>query len=346
MSTPSLTSERFDFEDALGAVEFYYEKGWTDGLPVKPPTPRQVEDMLAYSGRQPSEILGAEPTKGKVVTAEKVAINAVMAGCLPEYFPVVAAAVEAMCEPRFNLHAVTVSTMGSAILAIVNGPVREAIGLNSGVGAFGPGYRANATIGRAIRLVVSNVTGAVPGVLDKGTLGHGGKYSWCVAEAEKASPWAPMHVDRGFDSEQSAVTVFAGLSPIPFVNGESTRPEDILLSARDALFASGQGHDELVVVLCPEHVGHIRDAGWSKRQVQEQLHSVGTRRGSEWAAAGAPAPEDRPDPDSEVSVATDAYSYKVVVAGGAAGGFSAVVPLWGGGSNSIPVIKEVRTPRA
>ena len=250
-----------------------------------------------------------------------------------------------MCEPQFNLHAVTVSTMGSAILTVVNGPVRDAIALNSGVGAFGPGHRANATIGRAIRLVVSNVTGAVPGVLDKGTLGHGGKYSWCVAEAEEVSPWAPMHVDRGFDSEQSTVTVFAGLSPIAFINGDSAEPEEILLSARDAIFASGRAHDEIVVVLCPEHVGHIRNAGWSKSQVREQLHSVGTRKASEWVAAGMPVQQSDSGPDTEVSVAASADSYTIVVAGGAAGGFSAVVALWGSGSNSVPVIKEIRDPK-
>ena len=172
MTVRSLTSKRLEFASADEAIESYLERGWTDGLPVVPPTPVRVGDFLEYSGRPPSEIIGAEPTKGRVITAEKVAINAVMAGCLPEYGPVVLAAVEALCKPSFNLHAITVSTAGAAVLVAVNGPAASETGLNSGVSLFGPGHRANATIGRAVRLAIGNVTGAAPGVLDKATLGH------------------------------------------------------------------------------------------------------------------------------------------------------------------------------
>ena len=172
-------------------------RGGRTGCRLCPPTPERVGEFLDYVGRSPSEILGTEPTKGRVITVEKVAINAVMAGCLPEYFPVVLAAVEALVEPQFNLHAITVSTMGAAVLAVVNGPIANDLAMNSAVSVFGPGHRANATIGRAIRLVIINVTGAVPGVLDKATLGHPGKYTWCIAEAEEVSPWEPLHVERG-----------------------------------------------------------------------------------------------------------------------------------------------------
>ena len=135
-------------------------------------------------------------------------------------FPVVAAALEAICSPEFNLHAVTVSTMGAAALIVVNGPIAQEIGLNSGVSVFGPGNRANATIGRAVRLVIMNVTGARPGELDKATIGHPGKYTWCMAEAEDKSPWEPLHVERGFLQDSSAVSVFPGLSPIPVTSGD------------------------------------------------------------------------------------------------------------------------------
>ena len=213
MSTQPLTSNRLEFDDAVEVVEYYFDQGWTDGLPVVPPTVDRVAEFLDAAGRSASDIVGTEPTKGRVITAEKMAINAVMAGCRPEYFPVVVAAIEAMSEPQFNLHAISVSTMGAAVMTVVSGPIARELSLNSGVNVFGPGNRANATIGRAVRLVMMNVTGAEPGELDKATLGHAGKYTWCIAEAEEASPWEPLHVERGFDHDQSAVSVFAGLSP-------------------------------------------------------------------------------------------------------------------------------------
>ena len=177
MTAESLTSRKLEFEDAVEAVEFYLEQGWTDGLPVVPPTVERVSRFLEHAGRSASEIVGAEPVKGRVVTVEKVAVNAAMAGCLPEHFPVVLAAVEAICEPSFNLHAISVSTASAAVLVVVNGPIAKELHINSGVGVFGPGHRANATIGRAVRLVMQNATGALPGVLAKGALGHGGQYT-------------------------------------------------------------------------------------------------------------------------------------------------------------------------
>ena len=197
MTTQKLVSKGFEFDDAADAVEFYFERGWADGLPVVPPTDDTVRRFLDEAGRAPSDIVATEPTRGRVITAEKVAINVVMAGCLPEYMPVVLAAIEAMDQPKFNLHAITARTMGAAVLTVVNGPVAGRLGMNSGVNVFGPGCRPNATIGRAIRLVLTNVSGASPGELDKATLGHPGKYSFCIAEAEDVSPWSPLHVERG-----------------------------------------------------------------------------------------------------------------------------------------------------
>lgn len=343
METQPLTSNRLDFDDAVEAIEYYFQQGWTDGLPVVPPTPDRVQQFLDYVGLTPSEILGMEPTRGRVITAEKVAINAVMAGCLPEYFPVVLAAIDAMCEPQFNLHAVTASTMGSAVLMVVNGPIAKELGINSGVSVFGPGHRANATIGRAIRLIISNVTGAVSGELDKATLGHAGKYSWCIAESEDVSPWEPLHVERGLSSEQSAITVFAGLSSFQVPNHEGNSPETILPSFGDAMFAAGYGLGEIVVVLCPEHIGNIEAAGWSKADVKQFLYEMAQRKVSDWMKAGE-AISSPVDLDSMQGVVNSPDNITVLVAGGPAGAFSAVIPLWGGGSGSKSVTKQINIP--
>ncbi|MDE2688370.1 MAG: hypothetical protein OXI16_12860 [Chloroflexota bacterium] len=343
MSTQSLTSELFEFDSASDAIEHYFRVGWTDGLPVVPPTTEKVGEMLDYVGRSPSEILGTEPTKGRVITVEKVAINAVMAGCLPEYFPVVLAAVEALCEPQFNLHAITVSTMGAAVLAVVSGPVADDLAMNSSVSVFGPGHRANATIGRAIRLVIINVTGALPGVLDKATLGHPGKYTWCIAEAEQVSPWEPLHEERGLAAGTSAITLFAGLSATQVPNHTGNTPETILVSFRDAMFAAGYGQGELVVVLCPEHVGYLGVAGWSKADVKRFLHENAQRTVAEWQSAGREMP-DGLDADAVLATADSPDSITLLVAGGFAGAFSQVIPLWGGGSNSRSVCRQIELP--
>ena len=343
MSLQSLTSDLLVFDGAADVIEHYFRSGWTDGLPVVPPTPERVGEFLDYVGRSPSEILGTEPTKGRVITVEKVAINAVMAGCLPEYFPVVLAAVEALVEPQFNLHAITVSTMGAAVLAVVNGPIADDLAMNSSVSVFGPGHRANATIGRAIRLVIINVTGALPGVLDKATLGHPGKYTWCIAEGEEVSPWEPLHVERGMGSEDSAITLFAGLSATQVSNHTGNYPEAILTSFRDAMFAAGYGQGEVVVVLCPEHVGYLGGAGWSKADVKGFLYENAQRRIAEWASAGHMSP-DGADPETMLATAQSPDNITVLVAGGFAGAFSQVIPLWGGGSNSRSVCKQIAVP--
>ena len=203
--------------------------------------------------------------------------------------------------------------MGAATLTVVNGPITRELGMNSGVGLFGPGNRANVTIGRAIRLIISNVTGAVTGVLDKGTLGHGGRYSWCIAEAEDASPWAPLHVDRGYAADRSTVTVFAGISPIQ----TGVDASDVAGGFERALRASGSGQDELVIVVSPEALGHVQEAGWSKQEFRERLHER------------APGVLNSPD------------GLTVIVAGGAAGGACAIIPLWGTGVNSVSTTREI-----
>src|SRR6516164_9826875 len=198
---------------SMDDLEIWFEKGVTDGLPVVPPTRERVERMLAGTTRGRSELVGeVAPNYGRA-TVEKIAINAVMAGCRPDYLPVVLAAVEAACDPAFNLHGMSTSTHFSAPLIVVKGPIRERIALNCSFGVFGPGVRANATIGRSLRLFMINVGGVRPGETSMSTFGHPGRYTYCIGEPEDASPWLPYHVGRGLRREESAVTVFAGEAP-------------------------------------------------------------------------------------------------------------------------------------
>ncbi len=338
-----LSSAQMEFDTWHDVVREYIDRGWTDGLPIIPPTPDMVAACLEAAGRNPSEVLGTEPTKGRVITAEKAAVNAVMAGCKPEYFKIVATAVEAMCEPEFNLHAVTASTQGAAMLSIVNGPIAGEVGLNSSVSVFGPGNTANATIGRALRLIVINATGSVSGEIDKATQGHPGKYTWCIAEAEDVSPWGSLQADRGFSPEDSTVSLFAGLSSIQVDNHAFQEPEEILVSFRDAMFAGGAGlnQGEVVVVLCPEHIGNLKRAGWSKGRVKQFLYETAQRPIADWRAAGRLVPDSVGQPEDPLHAVESPDSISVVVAGGLAGAFSCLIPLWGGGSGSRSVTKLI-----
>lgn len=341
MAAYDLASKKVHLQETDDPIEFYFEQGWTDGLPVVPPTAEKIGAFLDAVGRSPSEILGTEPVRGRVVTMEKVAINAVMAGCRPEYFSVVLATIEAMLEPEHNLHAVTVSTMGAAPLLVVNGPIINEIGLNSGVSVFGPGNRANATIGRAVRLTIMNVTGAVPGDLDQSSLGHAGKYTWCIAEDQETSPWQALHVDRGYASSQSTVTVFPGLSPIQVSNFGGGSPEAALMGVSDGLIVAGPGNAEIVVVLTPETITHIKAGGWWKEQVAKFLWEQSRRTAGEWEEHGYPT--GNTDADELLGVTDSWEGITVIVAGGKAGSFSAVIPLWGGGSNSRSVSKVIQS---
>jgi hypothetical protein len=224
-----------------------------------------------------------------------VAINSIMAGCLPEYGPVVVAAVEAMVEEPFNLHATTASTTGLCHLLIVHGPIARELDINSSTNLFGPTRRSNATIGRAIRLVLMNVCGAVPGELDKATFGHPGKYSYCIAENEELSPWSPLHVDRGLPRETSAVTVFACRGPLQHGEWATSDPERILdgvahlMTFQVSIEPGSRG--EFVIVIAPELAEHIANAGWSKRQVQEYLFGA-TKEVNEGGGPAVEGPDD------------------------------------------------------
>ena len=256
-------------------VEWYFEQGWTDGLPVVPPTPAQVDAVVAALGGDADFVECEVPPRHGSLSREVLAINIVMAGCKPEYAPVVRGAMLALTNDAFNLNGVQATTHMAAPLLIVNGPIAGEIGMNGDCNAFGSGNRANATIGRALRLVLLNVGGAWPGELDKSTLGHPGKYTYCVAENEAASPWAPYHVEKGFGPEDSTVFVLASEPPHSVTNHVANDPEGILDSIASAMStiannnAVSSGH--CAVIIGPEHARTIAGKGWTRHDVRSYL---------------------------------------------------------------------------
>src|SRR2546428_1514431 len=269
----TLTSKRYKVDDAAGAIDLCFEKGWTDGLPVVPPTEPAVRALLDAARLAPDAQIAYIRDRAMAVTAEKVAINAVMAGCKPEYMPVVVAAVEGIGDPRWGYHGPGTSTGGAAVLLIVNGPIARELDVNAGDNLFGPGGRANLTIGPALRLVMRNVCGSRPGTLDRGTLGHPGKLSYVIAENEAESPWTLLHVERGFQREQSTVTVMAAEAPHQFYNQLSNTAQGVLTTLADDMRISGNvmGQPQYVIILAGEHMRTIAADGWGKKEIREFL---------------------------------------------------------------------------
>ena len=271
----TLASRTFDLDDADAVSEFFYTQGWTDGLPIVPPTEPKIAATLAAMRRAPGDVIALVAPRMAEATAEKIAINMVAAGCVPDHAPVVLAAVQAICQPTFNLHCIQTTTNPVAPLLLVNGPVRARVDLNCGRNALGPGRRANATIGRAIRFVLQNIGGAIPGEVDKSTLGMPGKYTFCFGEDEENSPWAPLHVDRGFDRTDSVATVI-GVQGTHNVCYLGQRGRGALDLVADAMATKGNnnvfiGAGEPLVVLPSGHARRLATEGFSKADVQEYL---------------------------------------------------------------------------
>src|SRR5688572_14221939 len=276
-----LRSRRLELARLEDEHEAFFERGWTDGLPVVPPTPARVLRMLEGTSRPADEVVAVVGPDFADCTVEKAAVNAVLAGCRPEYFPVVLAAVEAACTDEFNMHGLLCTTWFTGPVVIVNGPIATEIGMNSGVNALGQGNRANATIGRALQLIVRNVGGGRPGEIDRATLGGPGKFTFCFAEDEANSPWEPLSVERGIPEGTSAVTLFAGSGPYGFADQKSREPESLSRSMAWAL--EGVFHPKLalfsdaVLVVSPEHARVFREAGWSKAQLRARLLELLTK---------------------------------------------------------------------
>ena len=320
-----------DVADGFEANALFERNGWTDGLPIVPPTPERVAAALDAALLEPETILGVEPVRGLALTAEKVAVNAVMAGCRPEDVTVVAAAVEAMCEPGYLLHGSAASTGGSAPLVIVNGPIRTMLGLNATDNVLGSAG-ANAAIGRALRLVLINLLDCRPGVLDHSTLGQPGKVSFCVAEDEESSPWVPLAQERGVPAGTSAVTVLACAPPRQVMNEWTTDPEEICDTFAAEIRANMCGYSiwpgNYVVVIPPQLRDLLAAAGWQKTDVRNHVWRRARVKRSDWRAWGKGALVDRGDPDEEFAALESPDDLLVVAAGGSAGGFAAVIPPW------------------
>ncbi len=326
-----------DFEQAN---EVCRTRGWTDGLPIVPPTEERVQRMLAYCDRPWDAAIAKLPPRWGEATPLRLAANAVMAGCRPEYFPIVILALEAMCEQPFNLYGIQATTHQCAPLVIVNGPIGRELGINSGHNAFGPGVQSNATIGRAIRLALINIGGAIPRIGDMATFGSPAKYTYCVAENEAESPWEPLHVERGFPREATTVTVFAAEGPHNINDHESTTAQGILKMVAGTMAITGANdvyyEAQPLVAFGPEHAATVAAGGFSKADVQRFLYenarlplgkfsreNIDRRFRVKFAARFAAA-----DLDALVTVAQRAEDIAVMVLGGA-GKHSAYIPTFG-----------------
>ena len=311
----------------------YHSRGWTDGLPIVPPTEAAVQACLDWVAMDANQLIGIEPVREMAITAEKLAINAVMAGCLPMHFPVVVAAWQGMLKDEFLLHGVTSSTGGCAVLVIINGPMRLEIGAAGTFNALGNSDRATAVIGRAIRLALINLMDVRPGGIDRSTLGHPGKYSYCLAEDEEDMAWQPLSVVRGIPEGLSAVTVFAALGPRQIMNEWTTEPREILETFAAEMRAN-QLHYSIYggnyVIVVPKQLrDHLQNAGWTKRNIAEFLFERARVQRRDWAGVGKGAiVRDRPAKVHPALGSPD--DLLVVAAGGPAGGFGAVIPPWMG----------------
>jgi hypothetical protein len=337
-------SATYDVEDAFAANELFQRNGWTDGLPIVPPTESLVRAFLDAAALKPTDLVGLEPVRRRRITAEKVAIAAVMAGCLPEYLFVVVAAIKAMCEPQFGLHGATASTGGSAPFLVVNGPIRIALHMNATHNVFGNASRANATIGRSIRLLILNVLGGIPGQLDRATLGHAGKFTFCIAEDEEDSPWLPLAAERGLANGQSAVTVMSAGSPHQIMNEWTHDPREILdtyaaaIRANMLTYSIWEGNYALVIPKQQRQV--FAAAAWTKQNIREYVFERAQVQRKQWRDVGKAAIAGRKDEERVYRALRSPDDLLVIAAGGPAGGFGAIVPPWYG-RNSLAVTRAV-----
>jgi len=342
-SASGLHSRRVELAELEDEFEAMWDRGWSDGLPVVPPTEARVARMLTGTRRSPGDVVAVVPPDLVPCTVEKVAINAVMAGCLPEHLPVVLVAVEAACTRQFNMHGLLATTFFSGPILIVNGPIRQRIGMNSGVNALGQGNRANATIGRALQLVVRNVGGGLPGGVDRATLGSPGKLGFCFAEDEEGSPFTPLSVARGLEPGTDAVTLFAGHGPTSIIDQRSRDPESLTRSFAAVLRANA--HPKLplkidaVLVVSPEHGRIYREAGWGRDQLMERLGELLLLESDELVQGAGGIAEGIPEAFAGMQLPKFREGGLLVChAGGGAGLFSAVLGGWvNGEEGSDPV---------
>ena len=345
---------------AIGSMddefEFMFDQGFSDGLPVIPPTPERVLRMLSGTKRDSQDVIAQMPPNMGEVTVEKVAINCVLAGCKPEYMPIVMAAVEAVVNDDFNIHGVMATTMGASPVLVVNGPIRDRVGMNSGIGALGQGNRANATIGRALRLIIRNIGGAKPGGTERSTLGNPMKFTMCFAEWEEESNWEPLHVERGFQKGDSVVTAFAMHGgPVLTADEMSLTGEplagSIALATQNILSEKAYGVTDCLLVVSPEHAMTFSRDDYQKSDIRRKIQEVTKRKRSELAVSGPSGVGMKPEImeripkellQEEVSKFADENNIHIVVAGAKAGKFTARFDGWlTGPRGSKPVSRKI-----
>ncbi len=347
-SASGLRSRRVDLAELEDPFEAMFDRGWTDGLPVVPPTEARVTRMLEGTDRAPDEVVAVVPPDLAECTVEKVAVNAVMAGCRPEYLPVVLTALEAACTSQFNMHGLLATTFFSGPVLVVNGPIRHRIGMNAGVNVLGQGNRANATIGRALQLVVRNVGGGKPGGVDRATMGSPGKLGWCFAELEEGSPLSPLSVARGVEPGVDAVTLFAGHGPQAIIDQKSRDAES--LARTFAVCLRSVGHPKLplkidaMLVISPEHGRVLADDGWDRGRLEARLAELLTLDSDELLAGADGITEGVPEAFGGMQLPKFRDGGLLIChAGGEAGLFSAIIGGWvNGDEGSDPVTREIR----
>ncbi len=347
-SASGLRSRRVDLAELEDPFEAMYDRGWTDGLPVVPPTEARVARMLEGTERPPDDVVAIVPPDLVECTVEKVAVNAVLAGCLPEYLPVVLTALEAACTSQFNMHGLLATTFFSGPVLVVNGPIRHRIGMNAGVNVLGQGNRANATIGRALQLVVRNVGGGKPAGVDRATMGSPGKLGWCFAELEEGSPLSPLSVARGIEPGVNAVTLFAGHGPQAIIDQKSRTAES--LARTFAVCLRSVGHPKLplkidaMLVVSPEHGRVLADDGWDRPRLESRLAELLTLDSDELLAGADGITEGIPETFGGMQLPKFREGGLLIChAGGGAGLFSAIIGGWvNGDEGSDPVTREIR----
>ena len=336
-----LISGRLEVDDDFEAVQaLYLESGWTDGLPIMPPTLERVEAMLASTPLSPQDIIGEIPPNWGSATVEKLAVNAMMAGCRPEYLPVIIAAVEAMCDEVFNLYAIQATTHPCAPLIIVNGPICEELGLHGGSGAFGPGWQPNATIGRAVRLMMINVFEQRPGLLDQGCMGSLAKHGVCFGEDEEGSPWSPFHVSRGFKLEDSTVTVATIQDPEMVCNRYGLTAESVMDAVAEVIASHGMatfGH-QWIWIVGYWHAQMLSSQGWDRPAMQQYVWERAWRTQAHLKRIGAVIGEAVPEDETiRVYAAGSPEDIFIMAGGGDSGSYSEVIMIY----NGVPAITNI-----
>ena len=331
--TDLLQARKIELAESEDIMEACFERGWSDGLPLVPPTPLRVTRMLSSTDRSANEIVGSVPPDNRPCTIEKIAINAVMAGCKPDYLQVVIAALRAALKDEFCMHGLLCTTYFSTPVMIVNGPITKQIGMNSGVNALGQGNRANATIGRALQLIVRNVGGGIPGGIDRATLGNPGKYTFCFCEDESDAEWPSLSMDRGYTREDSVVNLFAGSGVQPFVDQQSRQPESLAKNLANSLRSVANtrsfGMADAIIVISPEHRRVLRECGWTKPNLKQALYDELKTPGADIIRGKDGIAEGMPEKFKDIMLNKFRNDgLHIVGAGGKAGMFSAIISGW------------------